>query len=110
MIRKRRLNVHDLYSEDGQFRYDGGWNLAGLLAWAIGGGAALYFMEYMYLVGFPLGFISYYVLMKVWYLNKHKQAEIESNYSDEYLGTTVGRDWDVMHQNSPASSEHAASV
>lgn len=95
VIRKRRLNVKDLYKEDGQFKYDGGVNLAGMLAWFIGGGLALYFMEYMYLVGFPVGFIAYYVLMKGWYLNRHKQAEVESNYSDEYLGTTAGRDWDI---------------
>jgi NCS1 family nucleobase:cation symporter-1 len=95
VIRKRRLNVKDLFKEDGQYKYDGGWNLAGLIAWAIGGGLALYFMEYMYLVGFPTGFIAYYLLMKGWYLKKHKQMEVESNYSDEYLGTTVGRDWDI---------------
>lgn len=95
VIRRRRLNVKDLYREDGQFKYDGGINLAGMIAWVIGGGLALYFMEYMYLVGFPVGFITYYVLMKGWYLKKHKQMEVESGYSDEYLGTTVGRDWDI---------------
>lgn len=110
VIRRRRLNVHDLYKEDGQFRYDGGWNLAGLLAWAIGGGLALYFMEYMYLVGFPLGFLSYYLLMKLWYVKKHKQAEIESNYSDEYLGTTVGRDWEIGNEESESSYDKAAAV
>jgi NCS1 family nucleobase:cation symporter-1 len=110
IIRKRRLNVHDLYSEEGQFQYDKGWNLAGLLAWAIGGGAALYFMEYMYVVGFPLGFISYYLLMKFWYLKRHKQAEVESNYSDEYLGITVGRDWDVMTEETSSSSDESASL
>ena len=97
VIRKRRLNVKDLYRVDGQFRYDGGVNLAGILAWIIGGGLALYFMNYMYIVGFPAGFIAYYLLMKGWYLKKHKQAEVESNYSDEYLGTTAGRDWEIQH-------------
>ena len=95
ILRKRRLNVPDLYKEQGQFRYDGGWNLAGLIAWAIGGGLALYFIQYMYLVGFPAGFLAYYVLMKGWYLNRHKQQEIESGFSDEFLATSVGRDWEV---------------
>lgn len=95
VIRKRRLNVKDLYREDGQFKYDGGINWAGMIAWIIGGGLALYFMKYMYLIGFPVGFVTYYVLMKGWYLKRHKQAEVESGYSDEYLGTTVNRDWEI---------------
>lgn len=96
IIRKRRLNVKDLYRIDGQFRFDGGVNWAGVIAWIIGGGLALYFMQYMYVVGFPAGFIAYYILMKAWYLKKHKQAEVESGYSDEYLGTSVGRDWEIV--------------
>jgi NCS1 family nucleobase:cation symporter-1 len=33
--------------------------------------------------------------MKGWYLKRHKQVEVESGFSDSYLGTTVGRDWDI---------------
>ncbi|EXX87045.1 nitrate reductase [Paenibacillus darwinianus] len=95
VLRRRRLNVKDLYRQEGQFKYDGGVNAAGMIAWIIGGGLALMFMKYMYLVGFPAGFIAYYLLMKGWYLKRHKQAEIESGFSDDYLGTTVGRDWDI---------------
>jgi NCS1 family nucleobase:cation symporter-1 len=95
VIRKRRLNVQDLYKVEGQFKYDGGVNWAGILAWVIGAALALMFMEYMYVIGFPAGFAAYYLLMKYWYMKKHKQAEVESNYSDEFLGTTVGRDWEI---------------
>jgi len=95
VIRRRRLNVKDLYNPAGQFRYDKGVKLAGMLAWIIGGGLALYFFDYMYVVGFPAGFIAYYVLMKFWYLKRHKQAEVESGYSEEYLGTTAGKDWKI---------------
>jgi NCS1 family nucleobase:cation symporter-1 len=95
VIRKRRLNVVDLYKVEGQYRYDGGINWAGLIAWGVGASLALMFMEYMYVVGFPTGFVAYYFLMKFWYLKKHKQAEVESNYSKDYLGTTVGRDWEI---------------
>ncbi len=98
VIRKRRLHVKDLYRTQGQFRYDNGVNWAGMIAWIIGGGLALYFMNYMYVVGFPAGFIVYYILMKAWYLKRHKQQEIESNYSDEFLGTSVGRDWDIPYE------------
>jgi NCS1 family nucleobase:cation symporter-1 len=95
VIRKRRLNVKDLYRTEGQFKYDSGINWAGILAWLIGASLALVFIKYMYVVGFPAGFVAYYLLMKYWYLNKHKQAEVESNYSDVYLGTSVGRDWEI---------------
>ncbi|MCL7749972.1 NCS1 family transporter [Halalkalibacter alkaliphilus] len=95
IIRKRRLNVKELYEPEGQFKYDKGINWAGMLSWIIAGSIAVYFIQYMYLIGFPLGFICYYVLMKFWYLKKHPQKEIVSDYSDEYLGTTVGRDWEI---------------
>lgn len=103
IIRKRRLNVKELYQVDGQFRFDGGVNWAGMLSWIISGGLAIYFIEYMYLVGFPLGMICYYILMKFWYLKKHPQKEIDSNYSEDYLGTTVGRDWVIVDETSSNS-------
>lgn len=108
VIRKRRLNVKDLYQVEGQFKYDNGVNWAGILAWMIGGGLALYFIDYMYIVGFPMGFIAYFLLMKGWYLKKHKQAEVESNFSDQYLGTTVGRDWEIEYQPEPVLGGNSA--
>jgi nucleobase:cation symporter-1, NCS1 family len=98
IIRKRRLNVQDLYNPEGQFRFDKGVNWAGMLAWLISSALGIYFIEYMYLVGFPLGIALYYGLMKFWYLKKHPQIEIESNFSDEYLGTTAGRDWIIVEE------------
>src|SRR5699024_397557 len=99
LIRKRRLNVKDLYAHDGQFRYDNGVNWAGMITWIIAGGLSVIFVDYMYIIGFPIGLIGYYFLMKTWYLKRHPQIELDSNYSDEYLGTTVGRDW-VIDQES----------
>jgi NCS1 family nucleobase:cation symporter-1 len=110
VIRKRRLNVKDLYKEEGQYRFDGGINWAGMLAWIIGGGLALIFMKYMYVVGFPAGFVAYYILMKYWYLKKHKQMEVESNYSDEYLGTTVGKDWEIDYSEESAPKDSGVVV
>jgi NCS1 family nucleobase:cation symporter-1 len=95
IIRRRRLNVEELYAEQGQYRFDGGVNWAGMISWIIAGGAAIYFLDYMYIVGFPLGIACYYVLMKAWYLKRHPQKEIDSRFSDDYLGTTVGRDWHI---------------
>lgn len=93
MIRKRRLNVQELYQKDGQYRYHGGINLCGMIAWILGTVAANIGADYGYLFGFPTGFVAYLVLMKVWYLKKFPQKEVESGYSEAYLGISVGNEW-----------------
>lgn len=93
VIRHRRLNVQDLYKKDGQYRYHGGVNFCGMIAWVLGTVAANVGSNYGYLFGLPTGFIVYFVLMKVWYLKKFPQAEVTSGYSDKYLGISVGNDW-----------------
>jgi NCS1 family nucleobase:cation symporter-1 len=93
VLRRRRLNVPDLYRAHGQFRFASGVNPAGLLAWVVAGGLALWQLEYAYLVGLPVGFAVYLLLMKVWVLRGHPQAELESGFSDEFLATSVGKEW-----------------
>lgn len=93
VIRKRRLHVQELYKNDGQYRYHGGVNLAGMAAWILGTIAANIGLDYGYLFGLPTGFIVYYLLMKFWYLKKFPQAEVESGYAEEYLGISVGNEW-----------------
>jgi nucleobase:cation symporter-1, NCS1 family len=93
VLRKRRVNVQDLYEDYGQFRYLNGFNLAGMIAWVIGGLAAYYFPSYSFIVGFVIGAVIYYVLAKYWWFEKYKQAEIEDPSDEKYLGITVGRDW-----------------
>lgn len=95
IIRKRRINVQDLYKTEGQYKYHGGINVVGMIAWLLGTGAAVLGSSYGYFCGLPVGFVVYLVLMKVWYLKKFPQAEVESNYSDKYLGISVGNDWVV---------------
>ena len=93
VIRHRRLNVQDLYKKDGQYRYHGGINWCGIIAWILGTVAANLFSDYGYLFGFPTGFVVYLILTKAWYLKKFPQAEIESDFSDKYLGISVGNEW-----------------
>ena len=95
VIRKRRVNVHDLYKDNGQFKYMNGINMAGMIAWIIGGLAAYWLSAYSFFVGFGVGAIIYYILAKYWYFNKYKQAEIEDPSDEKYLGITVGRDWEI---------------
>lgn len=102
IIRKRRLNVQDLYKQDGQYRYHGGFNVCGIVAWILGTVAANVGSDYGYLFGLPTGFVVYLVLMKTWYLKKFPQAEVESGYSDEYLGISVGNDWVIPGYESVA--------
>ncbi len=93
ILRKRRLNVPDLYKPDGQFRYWGGFNPAGLLAWVIAGGIAAWYSQYAFIIGFPLGLVLYIVLMKTLVLPGNPQAETSSDYSNDYLATSEGVSW-----------------
>ena len=94
LIRKRRVNVKDLYELDGQYKYMNGFNLAGLIAWVIGGVLANMFSAYSSLVGFFVGALVYYVLAKYWWFKKYPQAELDDPSDAKYLGITVGHDWD----------------
>lgn len=95
LLRKRRVNVSALYELDGQFKYVKGFNLAGLIAWIIGGGIANMFPTYSSLIGFFVGAGVYYVLAKYWWFVKYPQAEIMNPRDELYLGITAGRDWHI---------------
>jgi NCS1 family nucleobase:cation symporter-1 len=93
LLRKRRVNVPELYEDHGQFRYMGGVNLAGFIAWIIGAAVSYFVPNYGFLVGFLIGAGVYYVLAKYWWFEKYNQAEIEDPSDEKYLGISVGRDW-----------------
>jgi NCS1 family nucleobase:cation symporter-1 len=93
LLRKRRVNVPELYEDHGQYRYLGGVNLAGFIAWIIGGVASYFVPEYGFVVGFIVGAAIYYLLGKYWWFQKYSQAEIEDPSDEKYLGISVGRDW-----------------
>jgi NCS1 family nucleobase:cation symporter-1 len=93
VLRKRRLNVPDLYEPHGQFRFAGGVNPAGLLTWLVGGTLAFYSGAWAFAVGFVSGFVLYTLLMKLWILKRYPQAEITSGFSDAYLATSTDNSW-----------------
>lgn len=93
LLRKRRVNVQELYEVDGQYKYMNGFNMAGMIAWVIGGFVSYFLSTYSFLVGFVVGAVIYYVLAKYWWFKKYEQAEIKDPSDDKYLGITVGRDW-----------------
>ncbi|WP_110111243.1 NCS1 family transporter [Bacillus sp. CGMCC 1.16541] len=93
LLRKRRVNVQDLYESEGQYKYFNGVNVAGFIAWITGGVAAYFLANYSFIVGFVVGTACYYVLAKYWWFKKYAQAEIDNPDDELYLGITVGRDW-----------------
>ncbi|MGC4377531.1 NCS1 family transporter [Fictibacillus sp. Mic-4] len=110
LIRKRRVNVHDLYENNGQFYYAGGVNIAGLLSWGIGGIAAYFLPAYSFLVGFAAGAFSYYMLAKFWWFKKYPQAELSDPSDEKYLGITAGRDWTIELGEEPVPEQAPLSV
>jgi NCS1 family nucleobase:cation symporter-1 len=73
VIRKTELDLKSLYSTDGAYRYDGGWNWRAVVATGVGGGLALAgaFWEPMHViynwswfVGFGVAAGVYYALMQ----------------------------------------------
>ncbi|GAE35240.1 NCS1 family transporter [Halalkalibacter akibai] len=99
LIRKRRVNVPDLYNKEGQYKYMNGFNLAGFIAFILGGTASYFLANYSFVVGFVVGLCSYYYLAKYWWFEKYKQAELEDPNDQKYLGITVGRDWVIPEED-----------
>jgi NCS1 family nucleobase:cation symporter-1 len=93
ILRGRRLNVPELFNPTGQYRYAGGFNIAGLGAWVIAGGLAAWWSQYAFIIGFPAGFVAYLVLMKALVLPGNPQAELAAGAGDEFLAASVGMDW-----------------
>lgn len=96
VLRKRRLNVIELYEIKGQFQYTKGINWAGIIAWIVGGVIANLVPTFSSLVGFFVGGILYYFLAKYWWFKKYEQKEIVDPDDEKYLGLTVGRDWVIQ--------------
>jgi NCS1 family nucleobase:cation symporter-1 len=74
LIRKKELVLPDLYTEHGEYRYQGGWNWRAVVATLVGCAAAwiglivpsLHGMyDYAWFVGFIAAFVLYYLLMKM---------------------------------------------
>ena len=99
LIRKRRVNVYELYDMNGQYKYLGGFNLAGMIAWIVGGVIANLLPAYSSIVGFIVGAILYYVLAEFWWFKKYKQKELEDPSDEKYLGITVGRSWNLEDEH-----------
>lgn len=110
LLRKRRVNVKDLYEVDGQYRYLKGINVAGIIAWVLGGLIANIWPSFSSLVGFFVGAAIYYVLAKFWWFKKYPQAEIVNPSDEDYLGITTGRSWEIDVSPEPIGVQQTAST
>lgn len=93
ILRKRRLNVPEIYNENGQYKGVNGWNLAGIIAMAAGVAGGLLFSSYAMFVSIAVSLVVYWILAKFWWFKAHLQAEIESGYDDRFLGVTNYNYW-----------------
>ncbi|WLI72291.1 NCS1 family transporter [Halomonas alkalicola] len=93
LLRKRRLNVPELYREGGQFYYFKGFNPAGIIAWAVAGTVAFYSSQWAFVFGFLLGALIYFAIMRLFVMKRFTQVECSAADGDNYLGTTVGYNW-----------------
>src|SRR5438876_3494212 len=82
LVRKRTLQVEDLYLRGGVYEYSRGFNWRAVAALAVGAGTALVGLavpsvrvlyDYSWFVGFAVSFASYYALMKF-----HRQTALAS--------------------------------
>ena len=92
-IRKHKINVPDLYKENGgQYAYAKGFNPAGMISFVIGLVACILFPSIAFFAGSVVSGISYYVLMHFWILKKYPQKELGIE-QDRYSGISGGREW-----------------
>jgi len=73
-IRKTKLNVHDIYVADGEYKYFKGFNISALIALAVSFVVASLSGDLSFYVSFVSGLVIYLVLMKTVTLKKYKQS------------------------------------
>lgn len=81
ILRKRKINVMDLYRIDGQYRYSNNYNPAALIAYVIGFICGLLLLEWAFLVSLVVGGFVYFILMRYWIAKKYNQTEIIENFN-----------------------------
>ncbi len=77
ILRKRRLNLNEMYRIDGQYKYWKNVNPAALIALAAGVIVSLPFWDYVFVVGMLGAGVAYYFLMKYWIVRIYPQPEID---------------------------------
>lgn len=102
LVRKRKLNVKDLFRKDGQYRYASNFNPAAVITLFFSFLISFFMNQnYAFFVALPFSIICYWLLMKYWVVKKYPQAEIEDpNYQPDFLydGSDLGIDLDAQEK------------
>lgn len=73
IIRKTKVNVHDLFVNDGQYKYGNGYNMSAIVSLFASFGIGLLFGDYGFYVGLVVSMILYYFLMTNVTMKKYPQ-------------------------------------
>lgn len=84
LLRKRKLNIEELYKADGQYKYWHNVNPAALIAYLPASISVFYYPDYGFISSFGLSVLLYYPLMKSWIVKKYPQPEIENNRKEDH--------------------------
>lgn len=76
-IRKRKINVEELYKAGGQYTYCNNFNPAALIVFIPSIILGLMFSDYALFVALGIGGVLYYILMKCWILKKYHQDDVD---------------------------------
>jgi len=81
LLRKRQLNLEELYRSGGQYKYWNNINPAALIAYIPAGITVYIFPDYGFFSAFIVSNVLYYPLMKYWIGKKYYQPEIYETIS-----------------------------
>ncbi|KIL44604.1 NCS1 family nucleobase:cation symporter [Jeotgalibacillus soli] len=76
LLRKRRLNIEELYKVDGQYKYWHNINPAAVIAYIPAGLSVFLSPDYGFFSALIISMVLYYVLMKYWICKIYNQPEI----------------------------------
>ncbi|WNS76229.1 NCS1 family nucleobase:cation symporter [Bacillus sp. DTU_2020_1000418_1_SI_GHA_SEK_038] len=75
-LRKRQVNVDELYKAEGQYKYWYNVNPAAIIAYIPAGLSVLLFPDYGFVSALLIATVLYYTLMKYWICKVYEQPEI----------------------------------
>lgn len=75
-IRKRELNLEDLYDANGQYTYWRNFNPAAIVTYTVSAALGLLFPDLAFFVALLVSMGIYYALMKFWILDAYPQSEV----------------------------------
>ncbi|MED4206677.1 NCS1 family nucleobase:cation symporter [Neobacillus mesonae] len=82
LLRKRNLNVEELYRVNGQYKYWNNINPAALIAYIPSGLSVIFFPDYGFVSALIISIVLYYPLMKYWICKIYHQPEITGKFQE----------------------------